>query len=406
MTRIEPASTSDALSSPGGGAGEARTPPGDVARLSRQGARWLGRMGAWVLAIWCVASKTGPSFSHIVLPIAFSLTLHGLLLAAVLSATWSSAGGRGGGGYARAEVVISLPASSQAPQPPSPGMGGMAGGGSETFSPAHVDGSLPRLQGFSTPGRSGDSVMPVLRSAAGGADVAAADLRSQDDSAIGATFGGLGTRQASSVVYVVDASGAMITSLQFVLEELERSVRNLSSAQKFQVVLFRARPAVGGGRDAGGAGGGALYDVFAPPGMASPGLVSATPVNKAALSAWLKDIRPMGRSNPIDGLRRGLDFKPDAIFLLSRSIRRSGGELAAEPPGGVWGRPTNETMEELDRLNPRRRLGGNRRVVINAIQFLEEDPSGTMQAIGHEHGDGPGSYSVLTLEALRVQRGQ
>ena len=43
---------------------------------------------------------------------------------------------------------------------------------------------------------------------------------------------------------------------------------------------------------------------------------------------------------------------------------------------------------------------GQRRTVIKAIQFLEEDPTGTMQAIGEDHGDGPGSYAVLTLKAL------
>jgi len=56
-------------------------------------------------------------------------------------------------------------------------------------------------------------------------------------------------------------------------------------------------------------------------------------------------------------------------------------------------------MAELDRLNPRG-LNGQRRATIKAIQFLEEDPTGTMQAIGEEHGDGPGSYTVLTLRAL------
>ena len=43
---------------------------------------------------------------------------------------------------------------------------------------------------------------------------------------------------------------------------------------------------------------------------------------------------------------------------------------------------------------------GRRRVVIKAIQFLEPDPTGTMPLIGEQHGDGPGSYSVLTLQAL------
>jgi hypothetical protein len=324
--------------------------------------------------------------SPVARPIVFSLALHIALCALLLSTSWSAIGG-GGGGYARAEVVINLPA---AAPPVAPSQAPASAG--EVLRPAPVEGALPRLQGLSTPALSS---LPVLRSGGASADVTAADLlRTQNDSHIGgATFAGLGTRQAASVVYVVDASGAMVTSLQFVLAELERSVRNLSSAQKFQVVLFRDRTSIHGGTS---------FDVFTPPGVRPERaqLVSATPANKAALSQWLKDIRPTGRSNPIDGLRRGLAFEPDAIFLLSRSIRRSGGELSAESPGGVWGRPTVETLAELDRLNPRRMLSGKRRVVIKAIQFLEEDPTGTMQAIGQEHGDGPGSYTVLTLQAL------
>jgi hypothetical protein len=191
------------------------------------------------------------------------------------------------------------------------------------------------------------------------------------------------------VVYVVDASGAMVSSLKWVFKELERSVGALSSGQRFQVVLFRERPE-----------GGAAYEVFGGP---SAGLVQATLSNKSALSQWLASITPIGRSNPLEGLKRGLQMEPDVVFLLSRSIRRSTGE---KDTGGVWGRGADETLAELDHLNPRstkREMAGHRRVVIKAIQFLEEDPTGTMQRIGTEHGDGPGSYRVLSLQELGVR---
>src|ERR1043165_8588402 len=125
---------------------------------------------------------------------------------------------------------------------------------------------------------------------------------------------------------------------------------------------------------------------------------------------------PVGRSNPLDGLRLALRLQPDAVFLLSRSIRRSGGGTGdgtgaaavgasvgggsgggggdgrgaaaiGDSVGGVWGRGKAEIMAELDKLNPKR--GEQRRVVIKAIQFLEEDPTGPMPAVGDEHRDGP-----------------
>jgi hypothetical protein len=147
---------------------------------------------------------------------------------------------------------------------------------------------------------------------------------------------------------------------------------------------------------------GSRYELFVPPGgdASRVTLAQANATNKAALSRWLASVRPAGKSNPLDGLRCGLAFKPDVVFLLSRSIRRSAGDPAADV--GVWGRGKAETLAELDRLNARA-LNGQRRAVIKAIQFLEEDPTGTMQAIGDEHGDGPGSYSVLTLRALGAE---
>jgi hypothetical protein len=45
-------------------------------------------------------------------------------------------------------------------------------------------------------------------------------------------------------------------------------------------------------------------------------------------------------------------------------------------------------MDELDLLNPADERSGRRSVVIKTIQFLDEDPTGTMQRIGQVHGQG------------------
>lgn len=326
-------------------------------------------MGRW--RVWTRLAVLG----SLGIPMSVSIAAHVALGLFLAFSAWTFRG-EFRGGKARSEVVIALPA-----PPPPAARAQNETGGSEPAPAARVDAPPPTLSGLTTREA---APPPMLRSA--GADVPAAGdlLKRQDDSGIGATFAGLGARQATRIVYVVDASGAMVSSLKFVLSEVERSVRSLSSGQKFQVVLFRDRPGAEGG----------LYEVFAPGGGRAK-LVAATPQNKAELSRWLGTVTPLGKSNPLDGLKRGLEFDPDAIFLLSRSIRRSGAE------GGVWGgRSAQETLAELDRLNPREARSGRRRVVVKAIQFLEEDPTGTMQMIGNEHGDGPGSYAVLTLQAI------
>lgn len=186
--------------------------------------------------------------------------------------------------------------------------------------------------------------------------------------------------EARSVVYVVDASGPMVTSMSMVLEELVRSVWGLDEGQSFSVVLFRE----------GRAGGEDRSEHFADE------LVPATLANKRALARWLSASRPEGRSNPLTGLEQGLTFGADVVFLLSRSVERSA--------GGVWGEGLSATMDRLEGLNPPLKDGG-RPVQIQSIAFLEDDPTGLLQAIAESHGprDGSGYRVVRAAEDLREQ---
>ncbi|MEQ8876000.1 MAG: hypothetical protein RIC49_06280 [Phycisphaerales bacterium] len=204
----------------------------------------------------------------------------------------------------------------------------------------------------------------------------------------GASFAGVSASRASSVVYAVDGSGAMITSLPFVLEEVRRSVSALADDQRFAVVLF--------GRRAGDEGGGVR--AFPP-----EGLRRATAGSKAELFGWLDSVRARGASNPLDGLLAAIDREPDVVFLLSRSIRRTDGS-GARTRGGDWGPGREAILAELDRANPvRKSIFGPpaRPVQVKCVQFLEEDPTGVMRAIAREHGGGPGSYRLLPESELR-----
>lgn len=182
-------------------------------------------------------------------------------------------------------------------------------------------------------------------------------------SASSVVFAGLSAsgEQAKSVVYVVDASGPMVSSLPEVFAELMRSVDALQPTQQFGVVLFRQ---TGDTRSS----------------QFSPSLVDATATNRTALRVWLSGVNATGRSNPLDGLRAGLSMRPQAIFLLSRSIPRTAGnpwEAAAGGPEAI--------IRELEQLNPAI-SDGSRSTVIKTLQFLEPDPSGVMERIGRLHG--------------------
>ncbi|MCX5689058.1 MAG: hypothetical protein NTV94_04595, partial [Planctomycetota bacterium] len=187
-----------------------------------------------------------------------------------------------------------------------------------------------------------------------------------------ATFAGVAAKRAATLVYAIDASGAMTTSLPYVKEELLRSVSRLDQSQRFQVIVFRQLP------------GAAEISLER---FSTEGFADTHPGTIAQLSQWIAAIQPRGRSQPLAGLRAALTLEPELVFFLTRSIRRSGTDTA-------WGEGTQATLEELDRLNPKDSSGA-RAIVIKALQFIDPDPTGMLQQIGAAHGDGPGSYTVV-----------
>lgn len=197
-------------------------------------------------------------------------------------------------------------------------------------------------------------------------------------------FYGQGAGNAESIVYVVDGSGSMVGSFPILKKELERSIRQLAPMQRFQVVFFQSDPASG------------RADATAAPHPSQPErtretlLVRATRSNVDAVLDWIGSVRPSGRSNPIPALEQALALKPDAVFVLSNTITGA----------GEWEVDAPAILERLDSLNPAHPITGHRRVAIRTIQFLEEDPSGILRAIGVAHGGGIDGYTFISRQEL------
>jgi hypothetical protein len=231
------------------------------------------------------------------------------------------------------------------------------------------------------PGREGDLVGRGL--AAIGRD---ADGGGGSGGGGGATFAGVASGRASSVVFVVDCSGSMVSTLALVVAELERSISRLSPDQRFAIVPFRD----GEGNGGNGGGGGGAIETF-PRELA---LVPASDRNLERARAFLRTLTPGGRSDPMAGLEPALALEPQAVFLLARSIPRT---------EGTWGEGKEAILAKLEALNPvvEMRSGARTRPAqISAVQFLETDPLGIMQAIGAAHGRGRSAYTVLTAPEL------
>lgn len=372
---------------------------GTLGRMGKLPGRWFTAMRGPLLGRW-VPGNAGEKGGRPVLAVIVSVAVH-VMLIVVLALALSGVARHGGGGVVSLDLSSSDPeaAGFRAPliepeaiepqpqrelgQPPAENAAWGLTRAIERVASAPVGepdrAELLRGTGAAVPLLDRGPAMAGGLSGLGGTGLAPA--------LDGASFAGVSAQRASSVVYAVDASGAMVTSLPFVLDELRRSVSALAPDQKFAVVLF--------GRRSGDEGPAAGVRQF--PG---DGLLSATPARKAELFAWLEGVEARGASNPLDGLLAALGRKPEVVFLLSRSIRRTDGREAA----GDWGPGREAILAELDKANPvRKSIFGPpaRSVRVMCVQFLEEDPSGVMRAIAEVHGGADGSYRLLPEAELR-----
>lgn len=195
-------------------------------------------------------------------------------------------------------------------------------------------------------------------------------------------FAGLKAKRAARIVYVVDASGPMVSHWAWAGTQLRTSLARLDQAQQFQVLVTRLLPAA-----SGEAATSRKPEVLAFVDAGGDSLHAARPTTIASAVVWLGNQRIRGAPDPLPGLARALTLKPDLILLLSHSFEQG---LSANV-----GRTKGTVLAELDRLNPRQ-SDGRRAVVIKTIQLGGDDPTGLLQSIAREHGDGPGSYHAVT----------
>jgi hypothetical protein len=90
-------------------------------------------------------------------------------------------------------------------------------------------------------------------------------------------------------------------------------------------------------------------------------------------------------------MKNAMKLKPDVIYLLSENITGA----------GRYEVPVEQLLGELDDLNPIDSRNGLRRVQINCIQYLTQDPLRTMQRIAEIHG---GDDGYTFIERGRVGR--
>jgi len=112
------------------------------------------------------------------------------------------------------------------------------------------------------------------------------------------TFFGAGgeSEDAVKIVYVVDRSGSMTDSIDFVKYELKRSIGELGEAKEFHVIFYSTGPPVE---------------------MPTRRLVNGTERNKQLAFEFIDGVIAAGETDPSKALERAFDCKPDLVYLLT-----------------------------------------------------------------------------------------
>ena len=114
----------------------------------------------------------------------------------------------------------------------------------------------------------------------------------------------------------------------------------------------------------------------------------------STLNTWLETLRPQFATDTAFALSEAFAQKPDLVFVLTRSIRRS----------NTAGIDIDGILAALDRANPA--SAGQRATTVRILQFVDEDPTGLLRAIAAAHGDGASSYRVMTEDRILEPRGR
>jgi hypothetical protein len=162
--------------------------------------------------------------------------------------------------------------------------------------------------------------------------------------------------RARRIVFVVDASGSMTDSFDYVRAELKDAVDRLDAECEFHVIFFSTGPA----RE-----------------MPTRRLVRATDRNKRFAFEFIDSIIEGGGTDPTAAIERAFAVRPDAIQLLT---------------DGEFDRAVVDLVARLNTAG---------RVRVDTIAFLYEVGAPVLKAIADANG---GAYRFVSGDALGLPR--
>ncbi|MEM1027827.1 MAG: FHA domain-containing protein [Planctomycetota bacterium] len=219
--------------------------------------------------------------------------------------------------------------------------------------------TLAMIDPTPTPGVSASIVPDPLTGGAGPTADALRQIESNDEKQMEDVVTPAVVGPARRIVFVIDASGSMVDSMnQGALSWLEQRLDTLTDRDRFAVLFFRS---------------GEVIEV--PP----AGLTLADSLSRERVLAWTDpdtgNVRPRGKSEPMNALQQAQQYDPTDIFILSDDKFGERGNSAAINVGDI---------EQLLGTGP---------AVVHTVQFFYPNPDNrTLQAIAQRLG---GTYEFV-----------
>jgi hypothetical protein len=175
---------------------------------------------------------------------------------------------------------------------------------------------------------------------------------------IGSGSGGPCCGEGDKIIFLIDASGSLVESMPYVLQELKRSIQNLPSGKQFNVIFFE---------------GGKAKEVPAP----QRGWKTSAPNTCRQVADWLDSghITPRGRTDPRLAIQLALNYQPQVLVILSDNITGAG-------------RHEINRAQLLDFFES----AAGPKPVVHTIQFITPDRTGTLQELATRFG---GSHKFI-----------
>jgi hypothetical protein len=163
------------------------------------------------------------------------------------------------------------------------------------------------------------------------------------------------------IVYLVDASGSMLTVFPRVKQELMVSINHLQPIQAFNVIVFHEDDS----------------DLQT---MSRSGLIMANPENKLAAGKFTEDQRAMGGTDPRPAIKLAFAQKPDLIYVLTDGFDN-----------------VDSFQEIIDMFH---NLNVNHAARVNAIMLKSSDDPALEKVLQTITDDAKGTFKVIDEKDL------